>query len=100
MGEKKEKDVGKFHGLLKMPFKKTKKKEKKEGEDLDDDFDLVLESSVDESAMTEESSMTSMTSMTDEWAKFHENQDTDQSMEDIESGVKTGKVKKTKLEKQ
>ena len=100
--EKKEKDGGKFHGLLKMPFKKTKKKEKKESEaeDPDDDFDLVLESSVDESAMTEESSMTSMTSMTDEWAKFHENQDTDQSMEDLESGAKTGKVKKTKLEKQ
>ena len=98
--EKKEKEGGKFHGLLKMPFKKTKKKEKKESEDPDDDFDLVLESSVDESAMTEESSMTSMTSMTDEWAKFHENQDTDQSMEDVEPGAKTGKVKKTKLEKQ
>ena len=83
-----------------MPFKKTKKKEKKEGEDTEDDFDLVLESSVEESVMTEESSMTSFSSMTDEWAKYHENRDTDQSMEDLEAGSEAVLTKKTKVEKQ
>ena len=98
--EKKEKETGKFHGLLKMPFKKAKKKDKKESDDPEEDFELVLESSVDESAITEESSMTSFSSMTDEWANFHEKHDTDQAMEDLELGDKTAHSKKTKMEKQ
>ena len=84
---KKEKDSNKFSGLLHglMKKKKPKCKDKegnvdKQDEESVDDFELVLESSVEEQSVNDGEDA-SINSMTDEWAKFHENNDTDQSME-------------------
>jgi len=99
-----------FKGLLKMPFKKSKKKGAKEvkaGNDDDVDLDVSLDTSVDTSAVETPAEESSMTSMTDEWAKFHENGEVaDNSMEEVETSqteeVKTPKSskKKSKEEKE
>merc|ERR1712198_101833 len=97
---------------LTLFFKKTKKSKDKEVLNVDEDsveFELLdLESSNEE--VTEkpgnmnltEAEDASITSMTEEWAKFHENNDTDQSMEEMEtsavSNSKSG-TKKTKEDK-
>merc|ERR1712079_373292 len=108
--EKIGKDSSKFQGLLKMPFKKSSKKQKdKDQANVEDedsvDLVLVLESSTEESALMDKSGNlnltegedASITSMTEEWAKFHEN---NESMEEMEAGKKGAAAKKTKEEKQ
>ena len=75
----------KFKGLLKMPFKKSKKKgvmEVKIDNDDDIDLDVSLPESVDTSAVETPAEESSMTSMTDEWAKFHENGETGEIIKD------------------
>jgi len=116
---KKEKDAEnksvegpeKFKGLLKMPFKKSKKGVKESKAEINDDIEIVEEpSEVDKSSIETPTEETSMTSMTEEWAKFHENRDTaDESMEEVETSQtesdtdqtpnKSSK-KKTKAEKE
>ena len=108
--EKIGKDSSKFQGLLKMPFKKSSKKQKdKDQANVEDedsvDLVLVLESSTEESALMDKSGNlnltegedASITSMTEEWAKFHEN---NESMEEMEAAKKGAAAKKTKEEKQ
>ena len=84
-------EPSKFSGLLKMPFKKSKKAKGENEKDKDDedsvDLELVLDSSSEETEKSEKLNMTeeaSITSMTEEWAKFHEN---NESME-VETSVK------------
>ena len=101
----------KFKGLLKMPFKKSKKGVKESKAEINDDIEIVEEpSEVDKSSIETPTEETSMTSMTEEWAKFHENRDTaDESMEEVETSQtesdtdqtpnKSSK-KKTKAEKE
>jgi len=101
-GEIKGKESSKFSGLLKMPFKKSKKtKEEKEKVSQDDedsvDLELVLDSSAESGTLTEEASITSMT---EEWVKYHEN---NESME-VEASVqeeakKIGKKTKASVSK-
>merc|ERR1712079_635947 len=108
--DKMGKDSSKFQGLLKMPFKKSSKKQKdKDQANVEDedsvDLVLVLESSTEESALMDKSGNlnltegeeASITSMTEEWAKFHEN---NESMEEMEAAKKGAAAKKTKEEKQ
>jgi len=100
----------KFKGLLKMPFKKSKKKGDKEVKiDNDDDIDLdvSLTESVDTSAVETPAEESSMTSMTDEWAKFHENGESGENSTDEvessrteESSTPRSSKKKTKEEKE
>jgi len=100
----------KFKGLLKMPFKKSKKKCDKEVKiDNDDDIDLdvSLPESVDTSAVETPAEESSMTSMTDEWAKFHENGETGEIIKDEaetsqteESSSPKSSKKKSKEEKE
>jgi len=100
----------KFKGLLKMPFKKSKKKGDKEVKiDNDDDIDLdvSLPESVDTSAVETPAEESSMTSMTDEWAKFHENGESGENSTDEvessrteESSTPRSSKKKTKEEKE
>jgi len=109
--ETNEKKSSVIHGLLVNPlFKKSKKSKDKEGVNVDEDsvdFELVLESSTEEdiekpgNMNLTEAEDASITSMTEEWAKFHENNDTDQSMEEMEtsSTSKSGSNKKTKEDK-
>jgi len=112
--ETSEKKSSGIHGLLVNPlFKKTKKSKNKEVINVDEDsveFELLdLESSNEEDTEKPvnmnltEAEDASITSMTEEWAKFHENNDTDQSMEEMEtsavSNSKSGTMKKTKEDK-
>merc|ERR1711915_72427 len=85
--EANEKKSSVIHGLLVNPlFKKSKKSKDKEVVSVDEDsvdFELVLESSSEEdiekpgNMNLTEAEDASITSMTEEWAKFHENNDTD-----------------------
>merc|ERR1712233_243273 len=96
----------KFKGLLKMPFKKSKKRVEKEAKiDSDEDLDLEVSSSeiVDTSAVETPAEESSMTSMTDEWAKFHENSECgENSISEVETSrteeEKTPKGKKKSKE--
>eukprot|EP00092_Neocalanus_flemingeri_P038334 GFUD01041734.1.p1 GENE.GFUD01041734.1~~GFUD01041734.1.p1 ORF type:complete len:1462 (+),score=564.73 GFUD01041734.1:87-4472(+) len=100
--------LAKFKGLLKMPFKKSKKGDSKKSK-VQSDNGIVVElstaepSDADKSAMETPTEETSMTSMTDEWAKFHENRETaDESMEEVETsqtGSESGQTPKSSKKK-
>ena len=101
-GEIKGKETSKFSGLLKMPFKKSKKtkaeKEKVSHDDEDSvDLELVLDSSADSGNLPEEASITSMT---EEWVKYHENNESMEVETSIqEEAKKIGKKTKASVSK-